>query len=365
MNGADRLGVIPTEVREGPDAIRATLRDARAAAEDAAALLRERDVRRVFVIGNGTSRHSALAAAALYARHAGPRDPVVVPLTAGEFRTYPPEIGSSDALVGISASGEFGDVVSTVRELHGRIPTVGIVHVAESSLVAAADRVVVSSGGASHVPVMTKTFSATLVATEMALLALLGRERSAPVLDQIAAAADHAEAAIDDAAGHLDQLAGALARFGHVFVAGAGLGHVAALEAALKLKEVALVHAEGSETWEMTSGAATMIDRSTAVVALAPNGPGRAATADLVRHVAAWGAATIEIGPERAAQTSLLVTLPAAAEEDHAPLTTVPPVVLVADAVARARGLDPDRPAWVERYHSQGLRHIVGVETTA
>jgi glucosamine 6-phosphate synthetase-like amidotransferase/phosphosugar isomerase protein len=105
-----------------------------------------------------------------------------------------------------------------------------------------------------------------------------------------------------------------------------------------------------------------MIDERSAVIALAPPGPGRAATADLLRHLAAWGAATIEVGPEPIVRDSILVELPPSAEEDHAPLTCVPPVALAAFALARRRGIDPDRPEWVARYHSQGLRHIVGVE---
>jgi glucosamine 6-phosphate synthetase-like amidotransferase/phosphosugar isomerase protein len=52
--------------------------------------------------------------------------------------------------------------------------------------------------------------------------------------------------------------------------------------------------------------------------------------------------------------------LPDGAAEDLAPLTTVAPIALLAFALARRRGLDPDRPGWVERYHRQGLRHIVG-----
>ena len=44
-----------------------------------------------------------------------------------------------------------------------------------------------------------------------------------------------------------------------------------------------------------------------------------------------------------------------------APFTTVPPIALLAFVLARRRGHDPDHPGWVERYHSQGLRHIVGV----
>jgi glucosamine 6-phosphate synthetase-like amidotransferase/phosphosugar isomerase protein len=58
---------------------------------------------------------------------------------------------------------------------------------------------------------------------------------------------------------------------------------------------------------------------------------------------------------------STLLPLPADAVEDHAPLTAVPPIAMLAFALARHRGYDPDHPAWVERYHSQGLRHILGV----
>ena len=142
---------------------------------------------------------------------------------------------------------------------------------------------------------------------------------------------------------------------------GSGLAHIAAMEAALKLKEMAIVHAEGTETWEMASGTATIVGSDSVVVALAPAGPGRAATADVVVHAAEWGARTIEVGPTALTPGSTLMPLPADATEDHAPLTAVPPVALLAFALARRRGHDPDHPGWVERYHSQGLRHIVGV----
>jgi glucosamine--fructose-6-phosphate aminotransferase (isomerizing) len=355
-------GIVADEIRAGPDAIRATLAQSMPAARDAAAMLRERDARRVFVIGNGTSYHSALAASGLYARHAGPGDPVVVPLTAGAFRAYRPRLGPSDAVIGISASGEFVDVVAVAEDLHGKVPTVGVVHVPESRLARVADRLVVSSGGPSSAPVMTKTFSATLVAAELTLLALLGAEVLADGAAQIAEAADHAGAAIRAAEQGVDDAVDALERVEHVFVVGAGLAHVAGMEAALKLKEIALVHAEGGETWEATSGAATMIDDRAVVIALAPEGAGAEATRDLVRHVAGWGATTIEVATAAAVPSSLLLPIPAEAREDHAPLVAVPPVALAAYALARRRGIDADRPDWVARYHSQGLRHIVGVE---
>ena len=88
------------------------------------------------------------------------------------------------------------------------------------------------------------------------------------------------------------------------------MGYPAALEAALKLKEMALVHAEGAEAWEMTSGAATMLGPDAVVIALAPDGPARPALADLLAHAAGWGARTIEVGPERLVASSDLLPAP-------------------------------------------------------
>ncbi len=124
---------------------------------------------------------------------------------------------------------------------------------------------------------------------------------------------------------------------------------------------MAIVHAEGTESWEMASGVATIIDADSVVIALIPDGPGRAAALDVTAHAAGWGARVIEVAPRSSVAGAVLLPIPETAAEDHAPLTAVPPVALLAFALARRRGQDPDRPGWVERYHSQGLRHIVGV----
>ncbi|OGO59322.1 MAG: hypothetical protein A2V85_09050 [Chloroflexi bacterium RBG_16_72_14] len=353
-------GIVPSEIREGPAAIRATLSSALPDARRVAAAWRATGVGRVFVIGNGTSYHSCLASAALYRRHAAADDPAVIPLTAADFRIYRPALGPGDAIVGISSSGEFHDVVGVAEEVRGRTPFAAIVHVPGSTLTHLASDVILSAGGPSTVPVMTKTFSATLVATELLLLELLGSARAAPAERDIAAAADAAEVAIAAAEPLVPALANALADAAHLFVVGGGLAYPAALEAALKLKEMALVHAEGTETWEMTSGAATMLGPDAVVLALAPDGPARPAMADLLRHAAAWGSRVIEVGPSRLVEGSALLPLPVGAVEDQAPLTAVPPVALLAFALARRRGANPDRPDWIERYHSQGLTHILG-----
>ena len=152
-------GIVPAEIHAEADAIRATLAESLPAARAAAAALREAGTRRIHVIGNGTSHHSSLAAATLWRRHAGADDPTVIALNAGEFRNYLPALGAGDAVIGISASGEFRDVLAVVDELRGRVPTVGIVHVAGSTLDRSADHVVRSAGGPSGVPVVVRVIN--------------------------------------------------------------------------------------------------------------------------------------------------------------------------------------------------------------
>jgi glutamine---fructose-6-phosphate transaminase (isomerizing) len=358
-------GIVPAEIRQGPGAIRETVASARSAARRIAAGWRAQDICRVHVIGNGTSLHSSLASAQLYRHLAGPDDPIVVPLTAAEFVHYPPALAPGDAIIGISSSGEFRDVVRVAERVRGTVPMAGIVHVPGSSLTRVASDLVFSQGGPSTVPVMTKTFSATLVATELLLLELLGGERADRGVAGILKAADASEQAIAAAESLVEPLAQELKGVEHYFVTGGGLGYPAALEAALKLKEMALVHAEGAEVWEMESGAATMLGPSAVVIALAPDGPARPALAQLLGNAAAWGAKTIEVGHERLQQGSVLFPLPASTDEEHTPLSAVPPVALFAFALARARGANPDRPGWIERYHAQGLRHILIGEAPA
>ncbi len=354
-------GTIPGEIREGPAAIRATVDAAGASVRGVAADLRGRGVGRVWVIGNGTSYHSSLHAAGLARRLSRPGDPIAIPVTAGEFRSFRPTLDRRDAIVGVSASGEFRDVLGVFEEVRGQVPTVGIVHVPGSSLTRVADHVIFSAGGPSGAPVMTKTFSATLSATILMLAAILGDDALDEVSTGIRLAADHAERAIADAWPVVEELAAEIAEAEHLFVVGGGLAFPAALEAALKLKEMALVHAEASETWEMASGPATIVGPGSVVVSLAPDGRARAATDDVVRHCREWGARVIEVAPSRAVGDSRWLVVPAGVDERFAPLTVVPPIALLAYVLAGLRGATPDRPGWTERYHSQGLMHIVGV----
>ena len=353
---------ILTEIYEEPDAIRATVEKCLPVAAELRQRFRPGSLRRVFLTGNGTSLYSCEFAANWYRAVAEPGDPVVVVLPAGELLHHPPTFGPDDVVLALSASGEHRDVLRLAKRLRDQVPVVGITQAADSSLGRTIDVVVEAAGGRSHVPVMTKTFASSASATVLATLALAADTSLDTVGSALTDAAGRAESAIAAAATTAERLGDELAGFAHGFVFGTGGSVAAAREAALKLKEMAVIHTEGDATWEVESGSAIIIDERSFVVALRTEGPGSEATERLSQLSGEWGARVVEVASEPATDGSTLLPVPPGTPDLVAPLVLVPPVVMVAFHLAQARGLDPNRPDWPERYARQGLNHVVGSE---
>jgi glutamine---fructose-6-phosphate transaminase (isomerizing) len=348
---------IRREIRELPAAIRATLRAMRPSAVGAASAIRERSPRRVYVIGNGTSFYAALAVSYTARALARPEDPSVLAMMSGDFRYFTPALGTGDAVVGVTASGEFRDVLAAFQQLEGRCLRIGITHVPGSSITRLADATLIGGGGPSQVPVTTKTYASTLTAAHLLMLELYSASEDS--FADLEASADRAAAAISEAEKLVPDLVPELSGLEHAFCFGAGSGYAAALEGALKMKEMPLLHAEGSETWEMASGPSTMVDERALCVALYTGSEGDEATASVARHARDWGARVIDIGPDAPADDMHLpVAVPH--KEAFASLALVAPLYLLAYRIARARDIDPEKPHWRERYHAQGMTHIVG-----
>ena len=349
--------LIPQEIEEIPTAIRATLADTRPAAQAAARAIQARQARRIFIIGNGTSLYTSMAATYTARMLAGEQAPLVLAVPAGEFRYFMPAIGTEDVVVGMSASGEFRDVVAAFEKLRGKCALVGITHVPGSSITKLADHLLVSGGGPSRVPVMTKTYASTLTALHVLLLEIFS---AAPAyFDDLAASAERCQQALIEVKKLLPELVPTVAKFEHAFYFGAGNAFAASLEGALKMKEMALLHAEGSETWEMASGPATVVSEKTFCAALYTGDMSDSSTAVTARLARQWGARVLDVGPQPVAgDFHLQVTAPV--NQAFASLALVPPLALLAYRVARARGQNPNQPAWRERYYSQGMTHILG-----
>ncbi|HTP01528.1 MAG TPA: SIS domain-containing protein [Anaerolineales bacterium] len=349
--------LIPQEIHESPEAIRATVEETRPEAAAAADAMRKRKPGRIFLIGNGTSLYSSMAASYTGRALAKAEDAFVTAWPAGDFRYFMPELHSSDVVVGMSASGEFRDVLAVFQELRGRVLCVGVTHIPGSSITRLADHVLFSRGGPSRMPVMTKTYESTLTAVHLLLLEFFGADAS--YYEDLAASAGRCEKAVAAAEACLPSIVPMLSKMEHGFYFGAGCAYASALEAALKMKEMAILHSEGSETWEMASGPATRVSSDTFCVGLETGGATDQDTVSGLRHAKQWGAPTLEVAP-RSSLGGWYFPVEAARYQSFSSLALVPPLALLAYRVARARGATPDEPQWRDRYASQGMTHILG-----
>ena len=348
---------IPQEIHETPGAIRATIDQTRAGAHAAAVAMKARNPRRIYLIGNGTSLYSSMAATYTARLLAGADAPLVLAIPAGDFRHYTPALNPQDVVVGVTASGEFRDVLSVFERIKGQCLTVGITHVLGSSVTRIADVMLYSAGGPSQVPVMTKTYASTLTAIHLLLLEYF--DASQAYYDDLAGTPVHTAAAIEEAEKRLPHIISELSEFNHAFYFGAGCGYAAALEGALKMKEMAILHAEGSETWEMASGPATVVGQNVFCVSMTTGDAMDGETNNGAAHARQWGARLVEIGPQQKCD-DLFLPAQTSRFACFSSLTLVPVAALMAYRNARSRGYDPNYPAWRDRYISQGMTHIIG-----
>ncbi len=218
------------------------------------------------------------------------------PMMAGDFRHFTPALNEHDAVIGISASGEFRDVLAVFERWNAQVLCVGITQVPGSSITRLANHTLLAGGGQSRVSVMTKTYASTLTAAH--LLVLAATQAPDEILQDLQACAAICEEGIQAAELAIPEILPQVAGFEHAFHFGAGPAYAACLESALKMKEMAILHAEGAETWEMASGSAIILDERALCVALYSGGAGDSSTAETARHARRWGARVLEIGPQ-------------------------------------------------------------------
>ena len=239
-----------------------------------------------------------------------------------------------DAVLAVSSSGEFRDVVEIARA--GGRPCVAITARADSSLAAAASATVLQRVASQRAVTHTQALAGAY-ALGLALWAALTAD--ADLAAVLSTAPDAAERAVGEAEEWAAEALPALAAAtpAAAVVVGGGAAWAAALELALMLKEISRIPAEGVETREGATSAMFGLDRGHLMVSLDPAGdaPGDEA----LRLCAAAGATTLR--------------LPGAASADGrlALVTTIPAAAALSAELALASGHDVDRPTWTDAYY--------------
>ncbi len=329
--GYERTGLW-ADVLGLPDALATTLEAADGLA-DAVGLLRAPGVERVVATGNGAAYYVAhgLWLASLEGNGAGP-PLIAMPSGLAVRQTFRWRPG--DAVLAVSSSGEFRDVVQIVRR-RSAFPCVAITSDPDSSLARAATATVLqrvySQRAVTHTQALCGAF-----AIGLALWASLARDDAlaavvATAPETAARALPAAEAWASDELTHVDRPLAAVA-------AGGGTAWAAALELALMLKEVSRIPAEGVETREGATSAMFGLDRGHLMISLDP--PGDPLGEEARRLCAAAGANTVR-----------LPSLPGA-DRRLAPITALPASAALAAELALAGGHDVDHPAWTDAYYA-------------
>ncbi|WP_227998601.1 glutamine--fructose-6-phosphate transaminase (isomerizing) [Nocardia australiensis] len=313
-----------------------------------------RDFDKVFVVACGSSYHAGLLAK--YAIEHWTRLPVEVEL-ASEFRYRDPVLDRSTLVVAISQSGETADTLEAVRHAKDQKARVlAICNTNGAQIPRESDAVLYTRTGPEIGVASTKAFLAQVAANYLVGLAL-AQARGTKYPDEVAREFAELEAMpklverVLETGPQVREIARQLAGESTVLFLGRHVGYPVALEGALKLKELAYMHAEGFAAGELKHGPIALIEEGLPVIVVMPSPKGRAVLHSKllsnIREIQARGARTIVIAEEGDETVrpfaDHLIEIPSAPTLFQPLLSTVPLQIFAAE-IAQARGYDVDKP---------------------
>ena|SRR5690606_19221948 len=348
------------EIHDQPQAVADTLLGR--AAEDGKLALDEmripesvlRSVDKIVVIACGTAAYAGHVAK--YAIEHWCRIPTEVEL-AHEFRYRDPVVDERTLVVAISQSGETMDTIMAVRHAREQgAKVLAIVNTHGSTIPRESDAVLYTHAGPEVAVASTKAFLAQITACYLLglyLAQLRGNKFPDEIredLAQLRAMPEKVQRMVD-AGEQVREVARSMKDVPTVLFLGRHVGYPVAMEGALKLKELAYIHAEGFAAGELKHGPIALVEEGQPVFVIVPSPRGRdvlhGKVISNIQEIRARGARTLVIAEDgddgvepfadvvfRVPQTPTLL----------APLVTVVPLQIFAAELARAKGLDVDQP---------------------
>jgi glucosamine--fructose-6-phosphate aminotransferase (isomerizing) len=313
-----------------------------------------REIDKIIVIGCGTAYHAGLIAK--YAIEHWTRIPVEIEL-ASEFRYRDPIVDRSTLVIAISQSGETMDTLMALRHAREqRARVLAICNTNGSTIPRESDAVLYTHAGPEIAVASTKAFLTQIVAAYLVGLYLAQvrgtkfDDEISSILTQLAAMPDKIEQVLETME-PVRELAKTLQDKQSVLFLGRHVGYPVALEGALKLKELAYMHAEGFAAGELKHGPIALIEEGTPVFVTVPSPSGRSVIHDKVlsniQEVRARGALTIVIAEEGDESVvdfaDQVIRIPACQTLLQPILATVPLQVFACE-MATIKGFDVDQP---------------------
>jgi len=311
-------------------------------------------IHKIIVLACGTSAYAGMVAK--YAIEHWVRIPVEVELS-HEFRYRDPIIDDSTLIVSLSQSGETMDTLMAVRYAKEQgARTLAICNTNGSTIPRESDAVLYTHAGPEIAVASTKAFLAQITASYLLglYMAQLRGNLFQGQIEDILADLHKIPAKIQeilDGAEQIRELAREMAHAPSVLFLGRHVGYPVAMEGALKLKEIAYIHAEGFAAGELKHGPIALIDEGQPVFVVVPSPHGRdslhAKVVSNIQEVRARGAKTItvaEAGDTDVVDYSETVFYVPETQPLLMPLLTTVPLQIFACALAAEKGYDVDQP---------------------
>ncbi|HBR12707.1 MAG TPA: glutamine--fructose-6-phosphate transaminase (isomerizing) [Chryseobacterium sp.] len=306
---------------------------------------------RIIIIACGTSWHAGLIGEYLIEEFA--RIPVEVEY-ASEFRYRNPIVSSKDIVIAISQSGETADTMAAIKLAKEKGAFVyGICNVVDSSIARFADAGSYTHAGPEIGVASTKAFTAQL--TILSLIAIkighhngnLGKADFMRLITELDAIPKKVEEVLNSVDQTVKEIAAKFVGANNFLYLGRGYNFPAALEGALKLKEISYIHAEGYPAAEMKHGPIALIDENMPIVIIAPKIGHYDKIVSNVQEIKARKGKVIAIvnkgDTQVAAMADYIIEIPETAE-CFSPILASIPLQLLAYYIAVDRGANVDQP---------------------
>lgn len=309
-----------------------------------------KNIKRILIVGCGTSWHAGLVGEYLFEDFA--RIPVEVEY-ASEFRYRNPVIDETDFVIAISQSGETADTLAALELAKSKGATIfGICNVVGSSIPRFTDAGAYTHAGPEIGVASTKAFTAQVTALLLMSLSVaqkrgtISTQRLRELLIELETIPSKVEEALklDDS---IKVIAEEFKDSRNALYLGRGYGFPIALEGALKLKEISYIHAEGYPAAEMKHGPIALIDEEMPVVVIATQHSNYEKVISNIQEVRARKGKVIAIateGDEHIQQQADHVIYIPHCEEAMLPLVASVPLQLLSYHIAVLRGCNVDQP---------------------
>jgi glucosamine--fructose-6-phosphate aminotransferase (isomerizing) len=290
----------------------------------------------IYITGSGTSYNSALIAKQLLSKYAKIK---AEPIMSSELQFAPDSIEENSIMIAISQSGESADVLEAVKiAKQAKCKTIAIVNLLTSSLARESDIVIGMNCGPEIGVAATKSFTAQLVILYKIIQKL--NDNSIDIdFDKIS---ELISKTLENPT-KIQNIANEMKDISDIYVLGRGIHYPIAIEAALKLKELTYIHAEGIPGGELKHGPLALMDSNVFVIIINPNDSTYADTLTSAREIKARGAKIIGISDIESDVYDFWIELPKS-EEIAYPISEIIPIQLLSYYAALEKNTDPDYP---------------------